>query len=202
MVKMGLITEVWDTTVVYRGRRYRTHTAYDTVLAVQQLYREEELSDLDKATQALKMFLHHSFRIRWMKASYRFGLLEEIFEQQIKVGVGHPAPPGHSRLVDFELDGEYIYAAFLQDYGMDLIEQQGKLHWKKFLALFQGLSDDTRIRQIMRIRGMKEPAPTKYNQEQIQQIRELKSYYALPVQGGGGQSGLNSLFDTLERLAR
>ncbi len=196
-----MITDLWDTTVVCHGIRYQTSVAFDTVLAVQHLYKDRELSDVDKATQALRMLIKRTFLVSWMPLSYRMELLEKIFEQQIRPGNVRPAPAGQPRVVDFELDGEYIYAAFLQDYGIDLIEQQGKLHWRKFLALFQGLSEDTRIKQIMQIRSMKEPQPTKYNQEQIQKIRELKSYYALPVQGGGGQSGLDALFDTLERLA-
>lgn len=198
---MGFITDLWDTTVTYQGRRYRTRAAYDTVLAVQKLYRDEKLSDLDKVSQALRMLLCSSIRVRSLPVEHRFGLLEEIFSRQINVENGRPAPAEKPKVVDFELDGEYIFAAFLQDYGIDLIEQQGQLHWKKFLALFQGLSDDTRIKQIMQIRGMDLPKPTVHNQEQIQKILELKSYYALPVRGGGGQSGLNSLFDTLERMA-
>lgn len=198
---MGLITDLWDTTVTYQGRGYRTRAAYDTVLAVQKLYRDEKLSDPDKVSQALRMLLCSPCRVSYLAMEKRFGLLEEIFNQQIKTDNGRQASSGKPRVVDFELDGEYIYAAFLQDYGIDLIEQQGKLHWKKFLALFQGLSDDTRIKQIMQIRGMDLPKPNKHNQDQIQKILELKSYYALPVRGGGGRSGLNSLFDTLERMA-
>ena len=30
---------------------------------------------------------------------------------------------------------------------------------------------------------------------------ELKAYYALPVEGGGGQNGLNALFSALEAQA-
>ena len=37
---------------------------------------------------------------------------------------------------------------------------------------------------------------------QIQQINELKSYYALQVRGGGGQDGLDLLFRTLEGMAK
>ena len=115
------------------------------------------------------------------------------------------APPSRNssqRLVDFELDGEYIYASFFQDYGIDLIREQGRLHWKKFIALFQGLSDETKIKQVMRIRAMELPAPTKYNQKEIQNIMEMKSYYALPVIGGGGQEGLARLFSALEGMTR
>ena len=85
---------------------------------------------------------------------------------------------------------------------MDLQEYQGRLHWKKFIALFQGLSEDTKIREVMKIRAMDIPEPNKWNWKQRKQIMELKSYYALPVQGGGGQQGLDRLFGSLEALAK
>ena len=78
---------------------------------------------------------------------------------------------------------------------------QGKLHWKKFISLFQGLSEQTKIREVIRIRNMDIPKFTGKNSKQIQEIQELKSYYALPVKGGGGQQGLDALFSTLERMA-
>ena len=53
----------------------------------------------------------------------------------------------------------------------------------------------------MRIRAMDVPEPNGHNQKEIQNIMELKSYYALPVEGGGGQSGLNALFAALEAEA-
>lgn len=198
---MGLITDVWNESVEYRRRHYRTNVAFDTVLAVQKLYKDEELSSYDKATAALKMLLRCPFRINALSPVQRMELLEEIFDKQVDDNGLNSSDSERNRTVDFELDGEYIYAAFLQDYGIDLIEYQGKLHWRKFLALFQGLSDDTKIKQIMHIRAMDVPAPTKHNQEQIRKIMELKSYYALPVNGGGGPDGLDRLFDTLERMA-
>lgn len=197
---MGFITDLFESTVVYKGHRFRTDASYDTILAVQMMYKDENLTDYEKVVQALRMLIRCSVRAALLSPDDKIGLLEAVFSQQIKV---ESKPSGHKkeRLVDFELDGEYIYASFYQDYGIDLIEQQGRLHWKKFLALFQGLSDDTKIKQVMHIRGMDPPKPTKNNQEQIQKFWELKSYYALPVKGGGGQDGLNSLFDTLERYA-
>jgi hypothetical protein len=50
---------------------------------------------------------------------------------------------------DWELDSEYIYAAFRQQYGIDLIEQD--IHWHDFLALFNGLVD-TKLNQIISAR--------------------------------------------------
>ena len=89
----------------------------------------------------------------------------------------------------------------MQDYGIDLVKEQGRLPWKQFVALFQGLTSKTKIKEIMRIRAMDVPEPNGHNQKEIQNIMELKSYYALPVEGGGGQSGLNALFVALEAEA-
>lgn len=76
------------------------------------------------------------------------------------------------------------------------------LPWKKFLYLFNGLPADTKIKQIMRIRQMPVPEYNGKNSKEIQEINEMKSYYALPVEGGGGQSGLDLLFHTLEGMAK
>jgi hypothetical protein len=55
-------------------------------------------------------------------------------------------------LFDYELDGDYIYSAFISQYGIDLIEIE-ELHWHKFLALFRGLKDDEVMCKIMAYRG-------------------------------------------------
>lgn len=105
-------------------------------------------------------------------------------------------------VLDFEKDGDYIYASFMQAYRIDLFDEQGKLPWKKFLYLFNGLPADTKIKQIMQIRQMPVPEYNGKNSKEIREINEMKSYYALPVQGGGGQSGLDLLFHTLEGMAK
>lgn len=55
-------------------------------------------------------------------------------------------------LFDYEIDVDYIYSAFLSQYGIDLIEIE-ELHWHKFLALFRGLKDDEIMCKIMAYRG-------------------------------------------------
>ena len=198
---MGMITERFFTDVIWEGHRYPVNAAFNHVLLIQKLYRDERLSSQDKVEQALEILLKRPRQCRGMRAEKRIGLLEQLFSEQISMPQKPPVKGSSQPLVDFELDGEYIYASFLKDYGIDLIEEQGRLHWKRFIALFQGLSDETKIRQVMHIRGMEIPAPTKYNQKEIQNIMELKSYYALPVSGGGGQEGLDRLFKTLEGMA-
>lgn len=47
------------------------------------------------------------------------------------------------------------------------------------MALFNGLSDDTKIMQIISIRSRPLPKPTKYNAEERRQLIKLKQLYKL-----------------------
>lgn len=57
------------------------------------------------------------------------------------------------RAYDFEKDAGRIYAAFLQAYGMSLTTVPF-LHWWEFLALLEGLPEDTAMSQVMQWRTM------------------------------------------------
>ena len=55
-------------------------------------------------------------------------------------------------LLDYEKDADLIYAAFWQQYGIDLKGKNLHLHWYKFLALLYGLKD-TKLNKIMEFRS-------------------------------------------------
>lgn len=78
--------------------------------------------------------------------------------------------PGQEPLADWDIDADYIYAAFLQAYGIDLLEAD--MHWHKFLALFRALPGDTQMCRIMECRA--------YDGNDKEQGR-LKQAWALPV---------------------
>lgn len=64
-----------------------------------------------------------------------------------------PRAISHSKVIayDFELDSDLIYAAFWGQYGIDLMTIED-LHWHKFLALFNGLNDSTKMKEVMQYR--------------------------------------------------
>lgn len=74
----------------------------------------------------------------------------------------------YEQIVDFIEDGEYIYSSFLYAYNIDLLK--ANMHWWVFKALFDGLPDDSKIKQIMGFRGYKQ---SKKKSETI--YKELKS---------------------------
>lgn len=197
---MGFLTEQVTNKVVMNGCTFAVNPAFDVILEIQRLYREETLSSLDKLEQALKMLGVKTRKLKTLSVFEKSELLDQIYKECVNT---QKRPSLKSKLpsMDFEYDGEYIYASFMLDYGIDLLEEQGRLSWKKFIALFQGLSEKSKIREVMRIRNMEIPEYNGKNTKEIQQIQELKSFYALPARGGGGQQGLDLLFSTLERMA-
>lgn len=197
---MNMLTEPMLQSVEYCSRRYRTCCSFDTVLEVQRLYKDKELTDVEKLEQALRMLTQRSMRVWALPLTEKVELLSRIYKEQIQLPQ-RPKIGKQIRTVDFALDSVLIYAGFMQDYGVDLVKEQGRMHWKKFITLFQGLSEQTKIREVMKIRAMDVPVPNQHNYAEIQRIQELKSYWALPVEGGGGQQGLDALFGALEKMA-
>ncbi len=198
---MNCLVEKPPKYLYYMNRKYSLQCSFDNVLEVQRLYKEETLTDYEKAEQALKMLVKNQLMVSMLSRVRKIELMNLIYEQEIKLPEKSGGKKNAQRVMDFYLDSEYIYASFRSDYGINLIQEQGKLHWKEFIYLFQGLSDSTKIKEVIKIRSMEIPKQTKDNYKQIQSIMELKSYYALPVEGGGGQQGLDALFGALEQVA-
>lgn len=82
-----------------------------------------------------------------------------------------PRSTGDSDVIalDYELDGELIYAAFLGQYGIDLIDVE-ELHWHKFLALLKGLNGQTKLREVMGYRCYEKREPDK-NRDAYEELR-------------------------------
>lgn len=81
---------------------------------------------------------------------------------------------------DWEEDAGYIYSSFLFDYGIDLIEQQGKLTWDRFITLFHDLSDKSKMGQALYYRTCPIPKKEKGgDNEERKRIIKMKKYYML-----------------------
>ncbi len=81
------------------------------------------------------------------------------------------------KVIDFTIDEKLIYSAFMLDYGIDLYDID-YLHWYKFKALLQGLSDRTMMREVMKIRAT-DTSKIK-DTEQRENMRKLQRLYELP----------------------
>lgn len=83
-------------------------------------------------------------------------------------------------IYDWEEDAGYIYSSFLFDYGIDLIEQQGKLTWDRFVQLFHDLSENSKMGEAMKYRACEIPKKEKgSDNEERKRIIKMKKYYML-----------------------
>lgn len=80
-------------------------------------------------------------------------------------------------ILSYEYDADYIYSAFLSQYNIDLQDVE-YMHWWKFKALLQGLSEDHLISKIMGYRAM--VIDSDMSQKEKAFYREKKRIFALP----------------------
>lgn len=197
--EMGVLLDYSKDVVFFKGKKYRVNTPFDIVLLVYKLYEEPLLDASDKVRQTLRMLTKDPFKVWLLSEIEKVELLDEIMKSKIELPQ-RPKVGSSKKLMDFESDSDYIYASFRQAYGIDLVNERGKLPWKRFCELLDGLPDKTKLKEVMKIRAMDVPEPTKYNQKERQNIIELKSYYALPIKNREEKNELDKLFVTLERM--
>lgn len=90
--------------------------------------------------------------------------------------------PCNDIVIDYDYDGDLIYAAFYEQYGIDLLRvaKSGAivpLHWHKFLALLHGLHD-TKLNEVMQYRSYVPNDKTTYEQ----QMKNLKQSWKIPTE--------------------
>lgn len=173
-------------TVEIDGKEYPIDLSFDNVLRLIDMLHDPELDDVTQIETGLEMLLGTSLD------DYDIEKKEKIFYEIFKNTIGKDAEESHpvdiegnplptrkeDRVYSLKQDAGFIYASFYQDYGIDLFEQQGRLHWEKFKALLDGLRGDTRFKEIIEIRTMELPSG-KGTSKQRRKILKLKEVYAL-----------------------
>lgn len=92
---------------------------------------------------------------------------------------------GDEKAVDYAIDADYIFAAFLEQYGIDIVESD--MHWYKFQSLFRGLHD-TKLNEIIGYRLWESDGrkPDRYTR----QMEKLRAAWELPVDDSGDDEAL------------
>lgn len=174
-----------DDSIKIDGKSYDLDLSFDNVLRLIDMLNNDELTDITQIETGLYMLLGEEL-------DYPIDKKEEIFHQIFHETIGkeaednlpidiegNPMPQQkEEKVYSIKQDAPYIYASFYQDYGIDLFEMQGKLHWEKFKALLSGLRQDTKFKEILNIRTMELPTG-KGTEKQRKNIKELKEYYRL-----------------------
>lgn len=159
----------------FEGRRYKLNTSFDAMLRIFALQRDQLFSPMQRIETAVEILNRKATRLPVLKKVEFFNDAISMLTAEKHARTAESGP----RSLDFEQDAAYIYAGFLQAYGIDLLQQAGKLDWRCFVALFQGLPDTTKIKEIISIRRRPIPALTKYNAAEIKSLMEAKAFFAV-----------------------
>lgn len=173
---MNIITQGLPETVEVDGVKYPIKCDYQTGMQFDELL-DSDISDIQKLLRTLRLYYPERIppnlseameKIIWF---YRCGKEEQKKEERERYKRRTSKEPAYS----FAQDAPYIYAAFKEQYGIDLTVQKD-LHWWKFMALFESLSEDTKMAQIMYYRKANVNGMTR---ERRTYINEMKKLYRL-----------------------
>lgn len=142
------------------------------------LMQDNKLDEQTKVMQALRLYYYDLSKINDIKQSindalwfYSCGKAEKQTSQKNK------EEKEIKQIYSYEFDDEYIYSAFMEQYGIDL-NSINYLHWWKFKALMNSLNTET---QFVKIMGYRAIDLSKIKDKDMKaNYKKLKKQYALP----------------------
>lgn len=177
---MNILIDALPDFVTVCGRKYGVNTDFRIWLEFDRTMRFENISVKDKIMMVSKLcFDKEKCRILPQDAKGIMDGLLSFFlcgKEGNKTEEKESAKCSNERAFCFCQDSDYIYSAFLTQYGIDLLSIP-YMHWYVFSALFRGLEEDRRIMKIIGwrlcdISGIQ-------NKDKKECLRKMKEVYAL-----------------------
>jgi len=159
----------------YTPNGYRIRTDFRESIKFELLMQDNKIKEIDKLSIAINLFyfdipddIEKAIKdIIWF---YRCG-------KELKKTSQNNETSNKKQVYSYEFDDEYIYSAFMQQYNIDLNKIK-YLHWWKFKALMENLSEET---QFVKIMGYRVVNISKIkDKEEKERYKKLKKIYELP----------------------
>lgn len=99
-----------------------------------------------------------------------FEELFKFFAPERELPRAEKGDDGGETALDYETDAELIYAAFLEQYGIDLFDKE--IHWHKVLAMIAGLHS-TKLNDIIGYRLYRKPAKGDSYDKDMMRLKRL-----------------------------
>ncbi len=168
---MNFLAQTLPEGVVIGSRFYPVHTDFKNWIKIAELLEEEKEHGMENMAEVLLLCYIELPESLFEAMQGVFDFLSGGAFKSFKKGGGIDK----QRCFSFKEDGRLIYAAFLSQYGIDLLDEP--LHWHKFLALFSALKGEHKLFDVVKIRGMN--LSEIKDREKRASIRKLKRIYAL-----------------------
>ncbi len=170
---MNILVDLLPRSIEIDTLKYPINTDFRVSILFEELMQDKDVPMEEKFDLAINLYYKHKphdkaqavDRLLWF---YRCG--KELEQKSSSSKADHKA------IYSYEHDDEYIYSAFLEQYGIDLQDVEN-LHWWKFKAMFKSLKD-CKIVEIMGYRAVK--IDSKLPKSQKDFYSRMKRLYKLP----------------------
>lgn len=173
---MNILVDLLPQKVTIDNKEYKINSDFRTSILFELLMQDGSIGEKDKILMALELYYSKipgniNEAIEQMLWFYRCG-------KDIKKSKGNGKGKSITQIYSFEYDDDYIYSAFMDQYGIDLQDIE-YIHWWKFKALFKSLKEDNEIVKIM---GYRSADLSKIkDKEQKSNYKYMKELYKIPI---------------------
>lgn len=136
--------------VTVGGRQFPINADFRNILKILRLIEDGGVDERYKAILACQWFYTEDVPPGGVNEIIKFitGAEDDDIRRRAENGCDEPSTP---RRYDYEYDAEEIYASFLKDYRIDLLDIPF-LHYRKFLIMLLNLSDESPFKQKVQLR--------------------------------------------------
>lgn len=201
---MNLLIDLPPDTVAVGNGEYPIATGFRTWVLFELLMQDDSISPSEKARNAIELAFPEGIpgeesaedvidAIIWFYTCGRS-------DKERKLGADNEntdeeeSYDTHERAYSFDYDDEYIYAAFRQQYGVNLATIRD-LHWWEFRAMFKGLDHNCEFAKIMGYRTAKVTSDMSKSEKAF--LHKMKAIHALPM-SQKEYDAANALIDALK----
>lgn len=175
------LTQPLDNEIEIEGNLYKLNLSFDNVIRWYQLMQDDKVNEYGKIEIAFMMFIIDCPNV---DIEVKISTVHELSKYLSGKTDDDEENDGTYELqkeyFNFEQDANYIYSAFRQQYGINLIKEKGKLRWEEFIALLNGLSNNTKFMEIVDIRATDPPTGNDPSEiAERNRLLKLKQIYAL-----------------------
>lgn len=173
---MSIIIDSLSDIVKDRIGEIEFNTDFRTSILFEMLMQDKSIKKKNKVIQSIRLYYPNIEQIENYEKSIDDILWFYRCGKELADSKNNNKETNDKQIYSYEFDDNYIYSAFKQQYNIDLQEED--LHWWKFKALFDGLSKDTKIVEIMGYRAI--DLRKIKDKEERKRLKKLKNIYSLP----------------------
>lgn len=204
---LSLSEPLRDSIVTSKGE-FQLNLMFNNVLDYYEMIERDDLTDLDKIEAGWLLFigggvLSFNTEADWTIAIRAMAEISDYithdpYQDETDTEEQEQLNVKPTQWYSYSKDADAIYASFLFDYQIDLIDQQKLLRWEKFRALFNNLSPKS---PLMRIVAIRQANLTDYEGQAMADMAEAQAYYALDKSVDQVNDAIGSMFDMLKQQA-